>query len=63
MFIVLTVLAMSEQERRVVLQADVRESVRTRLKLQAVQLNTTMSSLVDRMLDEGLKQLEEKVSK
>lgn len=60
MFIGLTVLAMSEQEKRVVLQADIRESVRTRLKLQAVQLGTTMSNLVDRMLDEALKQLEEK---
>lgn len=60
MFIGLTVLAMSEQEKRVVLQADIRESVRTRLKLQAVQLGTTMSNLVDRMLDDALKQLEEK---
>lgn len=51
---------MSEQEKRVVLQADIRESVRTRLKLQAVQLGTTMNNLVDRMLDEALKQLEEK---
>lgn len=51
-------LAMPDQEKTVVLQADVKESTRTRLKLQAVRLGTTMSSLAEQILDEGLKKLE-----
>lgn len=45
-------------EKMVVLQTDVRESVRTRLKLQAVRLGTTMSQLAEQILDEGLQKLE-----
>ena len=51
-------LAMSEQ-KTVVLQTDVRDSIRTRLKLQAVRLGITMSILADQILDEGLKKLEQ----
>ncbi|ARV63379.1 hypothetical protein BZZ01_32800 (plasmid) [Nostocales cyanobacterium HT-58-2] len=45
-------------EKMVVLQTDVRESIRTRLKLQAVRLGTTMSLLAEQILDEGLQKLE-----
>lgn len=51
-------LAMPEKEKTVVLQADVKESTRTRLKLQAVRLGVTMGFLADQLLDEGLKKLE-----
>ncbi len=51
-------LAMSEQ-KTVVLQTDVRDSIRTRLKLQAVRRGITMSLLADQILDEGLKKLEQ----
>jgi class 3 adenylate cyclase len=56
----LTVLAMiqNEDQKIVVLQADIKESTRMRLKLQAVRLGTTMSSLADQILSEGLDQLE-----
>lgn len=52
-------LVMSKEEKTVVLQTDVRESIRTRLKLQAVRLGTTMSSLTEEILNEGLKKLEQ----
>lgn len=52
-------LAMAENEKIVVLQVDVRESTRTRLKVQAVKRGITMGELVDRVLDEALKKLEE----
>jgi class 3 adenylate cyclase len=52
-------LVMPDQEKTVVLQADVRNSTRTRLKLQAVRLGITMSLLADEILDEGLKKLEQ----
>ena len=51
-------LAMSE-EKTVVLQTDVRESIRTRLKLQAVRSGVTMSLLAEQILNEGLKKLEQ----
>ncbi len=51
-------LAMSE-EKTVVLQTDVRESIRTRLKLQAVRSGVTMSLLAEQILDQGLKKLEQ----
>jgi len=50
---------MPQEEKTVVLQTDVRESLRTRLKLQAVRLGTTMSLLAEEILDEGLKKLEQ----
>jgi hypothetical protein len=50
---------MSQEEKTVVLQTDVRESLRTRLKLQAVRLGTTMSLLTEEILNEGLKKLEQ----
>ncbi|WDD30131.1 hypothetical protein PQG02_00315 (plasmid) [Nostoc sp. UHCC 0926] len=50
---------MSQEEKTVVLQTDVRESLRTRLKLQAVRLGTTMSLLAQDILDEGLKNIEQ----
>jgi class 3 adenylate cyclase len=46
-------LAMTEQEKIVVLQVDVRESTRTRLRIQAVKMGVTMGEL-----DEALKKLE-----
>jgi hypothetical protein len=55
----LLMLVMSQEEKTVVLQTDVRESLRTRLKLQAVRLGITMSLLTEEILDEGLKKLEQ----
>jgi len=55
----LLMLVMSQEEKTVVLQTDVRESLRTRLKLQAVRLGTTMSLLAQDILDEGLKNIEQ----
>lgn len=52
-------LAMTDQEKIVVLQVDVRESTRTRLRIQAVKMGVTMGELADRILDEALKKLEE----
>jgi hypothetical protein len=52
-------LAMTKDEKIVVLQVDVRESIRTRLKVQAVKRGITMGELADRILDEALKKLEE----
>lgn len=52
-------LLMPQEEKTVVLQTDVRESIRTSLKLQAVRLGTTMSLLTEEILDEGLKKLEQ----
>jgi hypothetical protein len=37
---------------------DVRESTRTRLRVQAVKMGITMGELIDRILDEELKKLE-----
>ncbi len=51
-------LAMVEKEKRVPLQVDVRESTRTRLKVQAVKMGVTMGELIDQILDEELKKLE-----
>jgi hypothetical protein len=51
-------LAMAENERIVPLQVDVRESTRTRLKVQAVKRGITMGELIDKILDEELKKLE-----
>ena len=56
----LAVLAMAENEKIVVLQVDVRESIRTRLRVQAVKMGVTMGELTERILDEALKKLEEK---
>ena len=55
-----TVLTMvqSENSKTVMLQVDVKEVTRTRLKLQAIRLGTTMSSLADQILAERLDQLE-----
>ncbi|WP_334971223.1 hypothetical protein [Nostoc sp.] len=55
----LLMLLMPQEEKTVVLQTDVRESIRTSLKLQAVRLGTTMSLLTEEILDEGLKKLEQ----
>ncbi|MBD2416101.1 GIY-YIG nuclease family protein [Nostoc calcicola FACHB-3891] len=44
---------------KVILQTDVKESTRTRLKLEAVRLGTTMSLLTEQILDEALKKLEQ----
>ncbi|WP_180268012.1 hypothetical protein [Nostoc linckia] len=52
-------LVMSQEEKTVVLQTDIKESLRTRLKLQAVRLGTTMSLLTEQILDEALKKLEQ----
>ncbi len=52
-------LAMAKNEKIVVLQVDVRESTRTRLKLQAVKMGVTMGELADRILSEALRKLEE----
>ena len=52
-------LAMTDQEKIVVLQVDVRESIRTRLRVQAVKRGITMGELAERILDEALKKLEE----
>jgi uncharacterized membrane protein YjjB (DUF3815 family) len=54
----LVMLAMVEKEKRVPLQVDVRESTRTRLKVQAVKMGVTMGELIDQILDEELKKLE-----
>jgi hypothetical protein len=51
-------LVMSSKKKTVVLQADIKETTRTRLKLQAVRLGTTMSQLAEQILDEGLTKLE-----
>jgi hypothetical protein len=50
---------MTEAENRVMLQVEVRESTRTRLKLQAVRLGFTMGELADELLDEALNKLEQ----
>ena len=49
-------------EKNVVLQVDVKESTRTRLKLQAVRLGTTMGELADQILSEALTKLEQQSS-
>lgn len=41
------------------LQVEVRESTRTRLKLQAVRLGVTMGELADELLDKALNKLEQ----
>ncbi len=41
------------------LQVEVRESTRTRLKLQAVRLGVTMGELADELLNEALNKLEQ----
>ena len=51
-------LAMAENEKIVPLQVDVRESTRTRLRVQAVKRGITMGELTERILDEALKKLE-----
>ena len=50
---------MADTERQVVLQVDVRESTRTRLKLLAVRQGVTMGQLADQLLDKGMKSLEQ----
>ncbi len=40
------------------LQVEVRESIRTRLKVQSVQKGVTMGELAEQILDEALKKLE-----
>ncbi len=50
---------MTEAENKVMLQVEVRESTRTRLKLQAVRLGVTMGELADELLDEVLNKLEQ----
>lgn len=52
-------LAMAEKDKIVPLQVDIRESTRTRLRVQAVKMGVTMGELTDRILDEALKKLEE----
>jgi hypothetical protein len=52
-------LAMAKNEKIVPLQVDVRESTRTRLRVQAVKRGVTMGELTDRILDEALKKLEQ----
>lgn len=49
-------------EKNVVLQVDVKESTRTRLKLQAVRLGTTMGELADQILSEALTKFEQESS-
>lgn len=49
---------LEKEEKMVVFQADIRESTRTRLKLQAVRVGTTMSALTDKILNEALEELE-----
>jgi hypothetical protein len=50
---------MTDTENKVMLQVEVRESTRTRLKLQAVRLGVTMGELADELLDEALNKLEQ----
>jgi hypothetical protein len=50
---------MTDVENKVMLQVEVRESTRTRLKLQAVRLGVTMGELADELLDEALNKLEQ----
>lgn len=50
---------MTEAENKVMLQVEVRESTRTRLKLQAVRLGVTMGELADQLLNEALNKLEQ----
>jgi hypothetical protein len=50
---------MTEAENKVMLQVEVRESTRTRLKLQAVRLGVTMGELADELLNEALNKLEQ----
>lgn len=50
---------MAEAENKVMLQVEVRESTRTRLKIQAVRLGRTMGELADQLLDEVLSKLEQ----
>jgi len=51
-------LAMTNNEKMVVLQVDVPESTRTRLRVQAVKRGITMGELADQILSEALKKLE-----
>jgi hypothetical protein len=55
----LTILTMPSQDSEVMLQVAVRESTRTRLKVQSVKLGMTMGELCDRLLDEALTKLEQ----
>ncbi len=54
---------MTEAENKVMLQVEVRESTRTRLKLQAVRLGVTMGELADELLNEALNKLEQEQRK
>ena len=47
------------QDKMVMLQVEVPESIRTRLKVQAVKMGTTMSELTTQIVDEALKKLEQ----
>ncbi|BAU10867.1 hypothetical protein LEP3755_13590 [Leptolyngbya sp. NIES-3755] len=40
------------------LQVEVKKTIRTRLKIQSIQQNTTMGELTERILDEALSKLE-----
>lgn len=53
------IVVMTEAENKVMLQVEVRESTRTRLKLQAVRLGITMGELADELLNEALNKLEQ----
>lgn len=54
----LVIAVMPERDSKVMLQVEVRESIRTRLKLQAVKEGSTMGDLADKLLDEALARLE-----
>lgn len=57
------IVVMTEAENKVMLQVEVRESTRTRLKLQAVRLGVTMGDLADELLNEALNKLEQQQRK
>jgi hypothetical protein len=55
---VITVMA-EEQEKSVMLQVEVPESIRARLKMEAIRQGTTMSDLAKKILDTTLPKFEE----
>ncbi|AFZ15699.1 hypothetical protein Cri9333_4943 (plasmid) [Crinalium epipsammum PCC 9333] len=55
---VLKIPVMPTPEKTVMLQVEVKESIRTRLRVQAVQRGLTMGELAEQILDQALKKLE-----
>lgn len=53
-----TVMIQKENTKTVMLQVDIKETTRTRLKLQAVRLGITMGSLTEQILSEALDKME-----